>query len=253
MRRALGWVTSLAGSGLLVFLAAVPAANAASRAVMTTSTSYAGYLAAYRVVPATLSASAKFTVPALACTPANSAVGFWAATETDAPQSFSDSKHNAQVLIEALCTSGTATYKTFTVINGAGDMLPVSVQAGDHVTLSVSTTGPPSDGAVTVKFADSTQGYSTKRTGTNTNFECPKNVSCEAIVGATILGSSPAQLLPIAQFGTAAFTGASFSGKTPQAANATQYSLVNAQGTVLIQTGSLSKTGNGWAETFKHS
>jgi hypothetical protein len=91
------------------------------------------------------------------------------------------------------------------------------------------------------------------RAVTNNLFECPRNVNCGAIIGATVLGSSPAQLLPIPKFGTAMFTGASLSGKTPKAASAVQYDLVNSQGTVLIQTGSLNKTGNGWAETFKHS
>ena len=253
MMRAVGWVASLTGYGLLVLLAAAPAADAAPRAVVATSPNYAGYVAGYRIVPSTLSASANFTVPALTCTSVNSGVGFWVGTFTAAPGSFSFSKHNALVLIEALCTSGTASYETFMVIDGVRNMLPVSVHSGDHVTMSVSTTGPISDGAVTVKFADSTQGYSTTQTGTNTLFECARGVNCGATAGATILENSSMQLLPVPKFGTAAFTGASLSGKTPKAANATQYNAVNSQGTVLIQTGSLNKSGKGWAETFKHS
>lgn len=91
-------IATLAGAWVLALATAVPAAGTVSRAVTVpravtvsraataTNTLDAGYLAAYRTPPATMSASGKLTVPGPACTSADSGVAFWVATETDAPQ-----------------------------------------------------------------------------------------------------------------------------------------------------------------------
>lgn len=146
-----------------------------------------------------------------------------------------------------------ASYQAWTEINGIFSTLPVTIKPGDHVTMSVSTTGPSTAGKVTVAFADTTEAYSTQVSGTNSAFFCPRNVLCEAIAGATVLQNSRGQLLPVASFGKAAFTGARLSGLTPKAARAVQLNLMSAQGTLQIQTSALNATGDGWKETFRHS
>ena len=234
-------------------LAAAGPATAAPTPFTSTSTLDAGYRVSYRTVPATLSASAGLVVPALTCTSASSGIGFWVATETDAPQDNFSTAHSAQSGVLEQCSAGTPAYQAWIEINGTFSTLPVAVQPADHVTMSVSTSGPTGAAAVTVTFADTTQSYSTRQTGTNIIFSCPRNVSCQAIAGATVLADAHGQPLPVASFGRAAFTGARLSGKTPKAAGAVQLNLVSTQGTPQVKTGGLNATGAGWNEIFKHS
>ncbi len=249
--------TAAAGgrSALTTTLRPVPAASPAAALA---SSTHAGYSLVLRAIPTTISASGQFVVPALSqCSPTTSGIAFWAGEATGAGQSTLGGAYIDGSMVEAQCLNGAPAYEALIEIQKTYTQLPVTVSAGDHVSVSVSTTAStPPDGAITVTFADTTKGYSDTMTGTNTSFFCPRNLPCQVTLGAAPLQNSLGQELPIPTFSTVAFSHALLDGVTPATAPSTelrQFNLVNTGNVTQIATGKLAGAGNGFHEVFKHS
>jgi hypothetical protein len=179
---------------------AVPRARGAVRNQQVGSTNWSGYAVsgsngAYRSV------SARWTVPAVTCTPGDQYASFWVGLDGYGGHS----RSVEQAGTDSDCTGRTARY------DGWYEMYPAApvyfrtkVRPGDHLSASVTFHGADT---YTVVLKDSTRGWSHAVTKDEPGLA---RSSAEVITEAP---SSTRGVLPLADFGTVRFAGAKVNGK----------------------------------------
>jgi len=185
------------------------------------------------------SVSASWVQPAVNCsvTPTGWS-SFWVGLDGDTTSTVE------QTGTEADCSSGTAVYSSWY------EMYPKfpknysdTVRPGDNFTASVTTDGR---GNFTLTLSNTTRGWSHT---TSARLKSAKLGSAEVIAEAP---SSSGGVLPLADFGTAAFSGAKANGTS--FANLSGLDSINMVSgtTTKASTGSISSSG-GFSVTWKHS
>jgi hypothetical protein len=121
--------------------------------------------------------------------------------------------------------------------------LPGAVRPGDKLSASVTTNG---SGSFTLTITDSTQGW---KNTTNARLKSAKLASAEVIAEAP---SSSGGVLPLANFGTVSFSGATANGKVLTSSTPNIDPITMASGsTVKAQPSSISN--GAFSVTWKHS
>lgn len=201
-----------AGSGPSWSSASGPEEQGTADASAMASQNWAGYVSAGSAGTFT-SVSASWTEPAVKCTATDTFASFWAGLDGDGTSTVE------QTGTEADCREGTATYQ------GWFEMFPASpvfydnpIKPGDAMSASVVVHG---GGAFTLTLTDSTQGW--KQT-TNQTSEAARLGSAEVITEAPSNGTTP---LPLSDFGTVSFTGATVDGAAIGNQNPTALTIVS--------------------------
>jgi hypothetical protein len=198
-----------------------PAGPAASAAAVTqvTSANWAGY-AETGAAGSFTSVSASWAQPAVGCGAADPFSAFWAGLDGDGTATVE------QTGTEADCADGAATYQGwYEVFPAAPVFFANPVQPGDAMSASVVSDG---GGLFTLTLSDATQGWTqtTQQTAANAQLG-----SAEIIAEAPSSGDS---VLPLADFGTVNFTGATADGAPiGNSANLSELTMSSAAGTVL--------------------
>jgi Peptidase A4 family len=169
------------------------AANAAANAAAMTSQNWAGYAAAGN--PGTFtSVSASWAEPAVTCTATGTFASFWVGLDGDGTNTVE------QTGTEADCAGGAASYQGwFEMFPAAPVFYDSPVEPGDAMSASVVAGG---GGAFTLTLTDSTQGWTQT---TDQTSDTAQLGSAEVIAEAP---SNGAAVLPLSNFGTVSFTGA---------------------------------------------
>ncbi len=246
-RAVLGVVVATAAVCAVAFASATPGATRVHhgqqiasardhRLTNSTSTNWAGYAVTGGRYT---SVSASWVQPAVNCsmTPTGWS-SFWVGLDGDTTNTVE------QTGSEADCSSGKAVYSAWY------EMYPKfptnysnTVKAGDQFSASVTTDGR---GRFALTLTDSTQGWTHTA---NARLKSAKLGSAEVIAEAP---SSSGGVLPLADFGTAAFTAAKANG-TSFASLSGRDAITMASGTTTkATTGSISSSG-GFSVTWKHS
>jgi hypothetical protein len=218
---------AIAGAASPAASAGVTAAQAASKDDF--------FFAGYRVSGPATSASARFTVPTLACPPRGNLAVYPGVDLTS----------EAGAIIEAglrlRCRNGAPAYVAVIIANNTLDRVPVTVSPGDQVAVRVTQTAT----AGTASITDLTRG-SSATVPTNTG---AKNLIADVGVEAVIDGPAPLRKVP--PFGTMTFSAAEVNGAALGASNPTAINRTFF-GTLQILTGPLDSTGTSFTTTFKH-
>ena len=232
------------GATVAVALAAAPAGHAAVRIGVrpdhrighSASSNWSGYAVAggrYTTV------SASWTQPAVDCSvTATGWSSFWVGIDGDTSNTVE------QTGTEADCSSGRAVYSAWY------EMYPKypktyadAVSAGDHFAASVTTDGA---GSFTLTLSDTTRGWTQT---TAARLKSARLASAEVIAEAP---SSSGGVLPLADFGTVGFAGASVNGAPLTSSTPGIDPITMASGsTVKAQPSSLSN--GSFTVTWKHS
>ncbi|MEV7602265.1 G1 family glutamic endopeptidase [Kitasatospora sp. NPDC089797] len=146
------------------------------------------------------SVSASWVQPAVSCTGAATWSSFWVGLDGDGSSTVE------QTGTEADCSGGSPVYSSWYEMYPA---YPVNfsnaVRPGDHFTASVTTNG---SGSFTLTLADTTAGW--KRTVT-------KALRSAALASAEVIAEAPSSstgVLPLSDFHSVAFSGASANGRS---------------------------------------
>ena len=211
--------------------AAALGGEATLRPTNSTNTGFAGYVAAPTGISA---ASAKFVLPTITCPNSTGNYGVAPGVFLSGTSVFTGGG------VEAACSAGVVSYTVAIILNGT-ETKSFAGTPGDTYSVSVSETTTASK--VTVK--DVTHVASKTSTGAG------------GAVTQTQLGDDSIDFNGV-QGGVPTFTSNAFkAGKidagTVGAASPTAFNMVNSSNVVLILTGALNTTGNGWKETFKHN
>jgi hypothetical protein len=181
--------------------------------------------------------SASWVQPAVSCA-SSSYSSFWVGIDGDTSGTVE------QTGTEADCSGRTPVYAAWYEMY---PKYPVSyarpVSPGDHFSSTVSTTG---NGSFTLTLSDTTRGWTesvTKRLTT------ARLASAEVIAEAP---SSSAGVLPLANFGTATFSGATVNGRTLTSSTAGIDAITMQSGTTVKAQPSGISNG-GFSVTWKHS
>jgi hypothetical protein len=167
-------------------------ANAANAGA--TSENWAGYTAAGAAGTFT-SVSASWAEPGVTCTATNTFSSFWVGLDGDGTNSVE------QTGTEADCNGGAAAYQGwFEMFPAAPVFFDNPVQPGDAMSASVVANG---GGAFTLTLTDTTQGWTQT---TNQSSNIAQLGSAEVIAEAPSSGNGT--VLPLSNFGTVNFTGA---------------------------------------------
>jgi Peptidase A4 family len=200
-----------------------------------TSTNWAGYAVTGGRYT---SVSASWTQPAVNCSVTPSGwSSFWVGLDGDGSGTVE------QTGTEADCSSGKAVYSAWY------EMYPKfpanfsnPVAPGDHFTASVTTNG---SGSFTLTLSDTTKGWTQT---TSARLKSAKLASAEVIAEAP---SSSGGVLPLADFGTASFSGAT--------ANGTSFGSLSGLDRINMVSGSTTKaststiSGGSFSVTWQHS
>ena len=202
------------GDTMLPGPAAQGAAPGLVNATSATSENWSGYAATGGQFN---SVSAAWTQPAVTCTAQDTYSSFWVGLDGDGTQSVE------QTGSEADCAGGSAAYSGWYEMYPAA---PVSysnpVQPGDAMSASVTTSG---NGTFTLTLTDQTQGWNQVTTQTLASAQLG---SAEVIAEAP---SSTTGVLPLSNFGTVNFTGATANGAPiGNSANLSELTMVSAGG-----------------------
>ena len=201
-----------------------------------TSTNWAGYAVTGSRYT---SVSASWVQPAVNCsmTPTGWS-SFWVGLDGDTTNTVE------QTGSEADCSSGKAVYSAWY------EMYPKfptnysnTVKAGDHFSASVTTDGR---GRFSLTLTDATQGWSHTA---QARLKSAKLGSAEVIAEAP---SSSGGVLPLADFGTAAFSSAKANGTSFASLSGRDAINMVSGSTTKASTGSISSSG-GFSVTWKHS
>jgi hypothetical protein len=196
-----------AGVAISVLVAAAPAGAAVVRHGRetapnhkighSTSSNWAGYAVTggtYRSV------SSSWTQPAVNCSSTNAWSSFWVGLDGDTSNTVE------QTGTEADCSNGHAVYSAwYEMYPKFPKTYSTPVGAGDHMNASVTTSG---NGTFTLKLTNSTRGWTQT---TSARLKSARLASAEVIAEAP---SSSGGVLPLANFGTVGFSGASANGVT---------------------------------------
>lgn len=192
---------TLAAAAMATVLGAVAAATATAATVgqAAVSANWAGYVAGGTQFS---SVSGSWVQPSATCGSGQTYSAFWVGLGGSSNQSGS----LEQVGTQADCTAdgGADYYAWYELVPAAPVNLGLTVKPGDHISARVSV----SDSNVTVSLSDQTSGQSLTKTLQMSN---PDTSSAEWIAEAPSQCDSAGscQPLPLAEFGTVQFTGAS--------------------------------------------
>jgi len=191
-------------AALLVVAAAADAHVASPAAVrfdpnkkisQSTSSNWSGYSA---INGHYTSVSASWKQPTASCTSATTYSSFWVGLDGDGSSTVEQTGTSAD------CSGGTAKYYAWYEMYPKFPVnLKGTVRPGDHLSASVTTNG---SGSFTLTISDSTQGWTNTTTA---RLKSAKLASAEVIAEAP---SSSGGVLPLANFGTVSFSGASANG-----------------------------------------
>ena len=247
-RVALGATVATAAVCAVVFASATPAATSARHAALratsgpihklsnSSSSNWSGYAVTGGRYT---SVSASWVQPAVNCsvTPTGWS-SFWVGLDGDTTNTVE------QTGTEADCSSGTAVYSSwYEMYPKFPNNYPDTVRPGDNFFASVTTNGR---GNFSLTISDTTRGWSHT---TSARLKNAKLGSAEVIAEAP---SSSGGVLPLADFGTAGFSGATANGTS--FANLSGLDAIDmvSGGTTKASTGSMSSSG-GFSVTWKHS
>lgn len=185
------------------------------------------------------SVSASWVQPAVTCSRRETSYSsFWVGLDGDGSNSVE------QTGSEADCSRGTPVYYSWYEFYPA---YPVNysntVRPGDHFSASVTSTG---GGNYTLVLTDSTQGWSQTKKGSAPS---GLNASAEVIAEAP---SSNRGVLPLANFGTVSFSGATVNGQALGSVPTPQSITMASSSTVKASVSGLSG-GTAFSVTFHHS
>ena len=183
------------------------------------------------------SVSASWTEPTVTCSK-TAYSSFWVGLDGDTSNTVE------QTGTDADCSGSTPQYYAWYEMY---PKYPVNlrgrVRPGDHLSASVTTNGT---GAFTLTITDSTQGWTNS---TNARLKSAKLASAEVIAEAP---SSNSGVLPLANFGTVSFTGASANGALLTSSTPNIDPITMASGsTVKAQPGSINN--GAFSVAWKHS
>jgi hypothetical protein len=185
-----------AATGFAALTAATASADVATQAAV--SQNWAGYVAGGTQFS---SVSGSWVQPAAKCGSGQTYSAFWVGLGGSGQSSSLE-----QAGTQADCTADGATdyYAWYELVPAAPVKLDLAISAGDHVNGKVTVSGT----TVTVSMADETTGQSATKT---LQMDSPDTTSAEWIAEAPSAcdGSGGCQPLPLANFGTVRFTGAS--------------------------------------------
>ncbi len=186
-------------------------ANAANAGA--TSQNWAGYTSAGAAGTFT-SVSASWAEPAVTCTATNTFSSFWVGLDGDGTNSVE------QTGTEADCNAGAPSYQGwFEMFPAAPVFFSNPVQPGDAMSASVVANG---GGAFTLTLTDTTQGW-TQQTSQSSNIA--QLGSAEVIAEAPSSGNGT--VLPLSNFGTVNFTGATVDNTALGNENASALTMVS--------------------------
>lgn len=193
------------------------------------STNWSGYAATSGTFT---SVSSSWTEPTGHCTASNQFAAFWVGLDGFN----SSSVEQTGTLIQ--CSGTTPQYLAWYEMFPANPVyFNETVRPGDHMTGSVTFTGGSS---FTLKLSDSTRGWSQT---VNKSLSGAARSSAEVIVEAPCCTSSGGPL-PLANFGTASFTGATANGTAIGTHSPTQIIMVNNSGQDKDSVSGLSSNAN---------
>jgi Peptidase A4 family len=231
-----GYTMMPAPAGPTPAWASSPQAQEAANAAATTSQNWAGYVSAGNAGTFT-SVSVSWTEPAVTCTAANTFASFWAGLDGDGTNTVE------QTGTEADCNGGAASYQGwFEMFPAAPVFYNNPVQPGDAMSASVVANG---GGAFTLTLTDTTQGWNQT---TNQTSGAAQLGSAEVIAEAPSNGN----VLPLSNFGTVSFTGATVDNTAIGNENPSALTMVSA-GNVTEATPSALTGGNAFTVTWDSS
>jgi hypothetical protein len=178
--------------------------------------------------------SASWVQPAVTCDAASTFSSFWVGLDGNGTPTVE------QTGTEADCANGAAAYQGwYEIFPNAPVFYPNPVRPGDQMSASVVADG---NGVFTLTLSDGTQGW----TRATRQFEAAAQVgSAEVIAEAPSAGT----VLPLADFGTVNFTGATVNGAPlGGSANLDELTMESAAGTALATPSAL--TGDGGGNAF---
>jgi hypothetical protein len=230
--------------GVLVIAAAVSASAGGAapslqhgrmhRISNSTSTNWSGYAVTGSRFT---SVSASWTEPTVTCS-GTAYSSFWVGLDGDTSGTVE------QTGTDADCSGSTPQYYAWYEMYPKFPVnLPGAVRPGDKLSASVTTNG---SGSFTLTITDSTQGW---KNTTNARLKSAKLASAEVIAEAP---SSSGGVLPLANFGTVSFSGATANGKVLTSSTPNIDPITMASGsTVKAQPSSISN--GAFSVTWKHS
>ena len=199
-----------------------------------TSTNWSGYAVTGSRYT---SVSSSWTEPSVSCS-GTAYSSFWVGLDGDTSNTVE------QTGTDADCSGSTPQYYAWYEMYPKYPVnLRGTVRPGDHLSASVTTNG---SGSFTLTITDSTQGWTNT---TNARLKSAKLASAEVIAEAP---SSSGGVLPLANFGTASFSGASANGSTLTSSTPGIDAITMQSGsTVKAQPGSISN--GSFSVTWRHS
>jgi hypothetical protein len=200
-----------------------------------TSDNWAGYAATGGNYT---SVSASWVQPSVTCGSEDTYSSFWVGIDGDGTSSVE------QTGTEADCSGGQAQYSSWYEMYPAN---PVNyndtVTPGDSFTASVTTDG---SGNFTLTLTDNTAGWNETTTQSSTTAQ---DGSAEVIAEAPYSNG----VLPLSDFGTVDFTGATANGSAIGGASPTQINLVSDGGVTEATTSGLDSSGEDFSVTWSSS
>jgi hypothetical protein len=199
-----------------------------------TSSNWSGYAATGGKFT---SVSASWVQPAVSCSGSSTWSSFWVGIDGDGSNSVE------QTGSEADCSGGSPVYSSWYEMYPA---YPVNfsgtVRPGDHFTATVTTNG---SGSFTLTLADSTEGWSRS---------VKKSLGSAALASAEVIAEAPSSssgVLPLSDFGTVDFTGATVNGQAIGTFHPDSINMASG-GATKASTSGLSG-GSAFSVTWKHS
>ncbi|MGW2250654.1 G1 family glutamic endopeptidase [Kitasatospora sp. NPDC001660] len=202
--------------------------------LQSTSSNWAGYAATGGRFT---SVSASWVQPSISCSGSDTWSSFWVGIDGDGSSTVE------QLGTEADCSGGSPVYSSWY------EMYPAyptdftnTVRPGDRFTASVTTTG---SGSFTLTLADTTQGW--KRT-------VNKSLRSAALASAEVIAEAPSSstgVLPLSDFGTVGFNGATVNGQSLGSSGASSITMASG-GVTKAATSGLSG-GTAFSVAWKHS
>jgi hypothetical protein len=240
MRKGLVGVVLVLAVGALVVSASAGGASANllrqdlnHRITNSTSTNWSGYAVTGSRYT---SVSASWTEPSVSCS-GTAYSSFWVGLDGDTSSTVE------QLGTDADCSGSTPQYYAWTEMYPKYPVnLSGTVKPGDKLSASVTTNG---SGSFTLKITDSTEGWSST---TNAKLHSASLASAEVIAEAP---SSRSGVLPLADFGSVGFTGATVNGTEMDQLSGLDPITMASGSTVKAQPSTMS--GGSFSVTWKHS
>ncbi|MGA5823160.1 G1 family glutamic endopeptidase [Kitasatospora sp. NPDC094028] len=183
------------------------------------------------------SVSASWVQPAVSCSGGNTWSSFWVGLDGDGSNSVE------QTGTEADCSNGSPVYSAwYEMYPQYPSNFSSTVRPGDHFTASVTTNG---SGSFTLTLSDTTAGWS---------HTVNKSLKSAALASAEVIAEAPSSssgVLPLSNFGSVSFSGATVNGRSLGGFNPDNITMASG-GTTKATTSGLSG-GSAFSVTWKHS